>query len=361
MKIYIIATEASGDYLGSYLMKELKKKKIYSIEGIGGELMKNEGLCSWIPIEKFNTIGLFEVLIRIPKFYKILKKVENLIKNNPPDILITIDSPSFSYRLVKKIQNLRKRVKMIHYVAPTVWAWKKYRAKIFANLYDQLFVLFKFEKKYFDEYGLKTSWIGHQIFFDKAKIKKKNIICFLPGSREIEIMKNLSKMKNILNDISSEYSNFKFYILGFDHHKQMINQIIQNPQVKIITNFNLKQKIMMQSSLALASSGSVTLELSKYQTPMVVVYDTNYFTRILIKLFVKVKFCSLINIFFNKEIVPELIFENFTYTNVMREFKKLLDDKKLRNKQIKYLSIFSKKMLNNRNPAELLVEKIIKK
>ena len=141
----------------------------------------------------------------------------------------------------------------------------------------------------------------------------------------------------------------------------MINQIIQNPQVKIITNFNLKQKIMMESSLALASSGSVTLELSKYQTPMVVVYDTNYFTRILIKLFVKVKFCSLINIFFNKEIVPELIFENFTYTNVMREFKKLLDDKKLRNKQIKYLSIFSKKMLNNRNPAELLVEKIIKK
>ena len=250
---------------------------------------------------------------------------------------------------------------MVHYVAPTVWAWKKYRAKIFANLYDQLFVLFKFEKKYFDEYGLKTTWVGHQIFFDKVNIKKKNIICFLPGSREVEIMKNLSKMKKILNDISSEYPNFKFYILGFDHHKQMINQIIQNPKVKIITNFNLKQKIMMQSSLALASSGSVTLELSKYQTPMIVVYDTNYFTRLLIKLFVKVKFCSLINIFFNKEIVPELIFENFTYTGVMREFKKLLNDKKLRNKQIKYMSIFSKKMLNNRNPAELLVEKIIKK
>ena len=109
MKIYIIATEASGDYLGSHLIKELKKKKIYSIEGIGGELMKMEGMSSWVPIEKFNTIGLFEVLIRIPKFYKIFKKVENLIKNNPPDILITIDSPSFSYRLVKKIQNLRKK------------------------------------------------------------------------------------------------------------------------------------------------------------------------------------------------------------------------------------------------------------
>ena len=129
--------------------------------------MKMEGMSSWVPIEKFNTIGLFEVLIRIPKFYKIFKKVENLIKNNPPDILITIDSPSFSYRLVKKIQNLRKKVKMIHYVAPTVWAWKKYRAKIFANLYDQLFVLFKFEKKYFDEYGLNTLGLDIKFFLIK--------------------------------------------------------------------------------------------------------------------------------------------------------------------------------------------------
>ena len=144
-------------------------------------------------------------------------------------------------------------------------------------------------------------------------LKKKKIICFLPGSREIEIKKNLKKMKNIINDISSEYPNFKFYILGFKHHKKIINKILQNSKVKIVTNFNLKQKIMMQSSLSLASSGSVTLELSKYKTPMVVVYDTNYFTRILIKLFVKVKFCSIINIFFNKEIVPELIFEKFTY------------------------------------------------
>ena len=82
MKVYIIATEPSGDYLGSYLIKELKKKKIKSIEGIGGDLMKIEGFSSWIPIEKFNTIGLIEVLIRIPKFYKIFKKVENIIKKS---------------------------------------------------------------------------------------------------------------------------------------------------------------------------------------------------------------------------------------------------------------------------------------
>lgn len=361
MKIYIIATEASGDYLGSHLIRELKKKKNCSIQGIGGELMKMEGLSSWIPIEKFNTIGLVEVLIRIPKFYKIFKKVENFIKNYPPDIIITIDSPSFSYRLIKKIQGLRKKVRMIHYVAPTVWAWKKYRAKIFANLYDQLFVLFKFEKKYFLEHGLETFWVGHQIFFNKSNIKKKNIISFLPGSRETEIKKNLKKMKNVLNDISFEYPNYKFFILGFDHHKEIINKIIPNSNAKIITNYNLKQKIMMQSSLALASSGSVTLELSKYQTPMVVVYDTNYLTRILIKFFVKVKFCSLINIFFNKEVVPELIFEKFTYSRVINQIRELLNNKTLRKKQIKYMNIFSKNMLNNGSPSKLIVDHIFKK
>ena len=168
-------------------------------------------------------------------------------------------------------------------------------------------------------------------------------------------------MKNILYDISSEYSDYKFYILSFDHYKKIINEIIPDSKAKIITNFNLKQKIMMQSSFALASSGSVTLELSKYRTPMVVVYDTSYFTRIFIKFFVKVKFCSLINIFFNKEVVPELIFEKFTYTRVINKIRFLLNNKTLREKQVKYMNIFSEKMLNNENPAKLVVDHIIKK
>ena len=143
-------------------------------------------------------------------------------------------------------------------------------------------------------------------------IKKKNIICFLPGSREVEIMKNLSKMNKILNDISSEYPNFMFYILGFDHHKEIIYKIIPSSKAKIITNYDLKQKIMMQSSLALASSGSVTLELSKYQTPMIVVYDTNYFTRLLIKLFVKVKFLkNFVLIFRINYYVSSFIINNY--------------------------------------------------
>ena len=176
MKVVIIATEASGDYLGFHLIKSLrKKKKDIEIFGVGGKLMSRLYLKSWVSIKMFNTIGLVEVLVRILKFMKLLNFVEKKIREISPDILITIDSPSFNYRLVKRLQDLRinSKTKFIHYVAPTVWAWKEYRAKTFSIVYDYLFTLFKFENKYFRKFGLKTKWVGHQIFYEKKKIKKK--------------------------------------------------------------------------------------------------------------------------------------------------------------------------------------------
>ena len=173
MRIVILATEPSGDFLGSKLIKNLKKNKKVVISGVGGEQMKVEGFQSWVQINQFNAIGIFEVLIRILKFLKLFKFIQRKILDFKPDILITIDSPSFSYRIVKRLQILRNKTKFIHYVAPTVWAWKSYRAKIFSKLYDQMFTLFDFEPKYFRKFGLQTDFVGHQIFFDKKVIKKK--------------------------------------------------------------------------------------------------------------------------------------------------------------------------------------------
>ena len=181
MRIVILATEPSGDFLGSELIKNLKKNKNLVISGVGGEQMKAVGFQSWVSIDQFNAIGIYEVLIRIFKFLKLFKFIKRKIIDFKPDILITIDSPSFSYRIVKRLQILRNKTKFIHYVAPTVWAWKSYRAKIFSELYDQMFTLFSFEPKYFKRFGLKTDFIGNQIFFNKNVIKKKKKIHkFLP-------------------------------------------------------------------------------------------------------------------------------------------------------------------------------------
>ena len=118
-------------------------------------------------IDQFNAIGIFEVLIRILKFLKLFKFIKRKILDFKPDILITIDSPSFSYRIVKRLQILRNKTKFIHYVAPTVWAWKSYRARIFSKLYDQMFTLFDFEPKYFRKFDFKPILLAIKYFLIK--------------------------------------------------------------------------------------------------------------------------------------------------------------------------------------------------
>ena len=362
MKIVIITTEPSGDFLGYNLIKTFKKKyPAILFSGVGGKLMESQGFKSWFSINEFSSIGIFEVLLKLFKFLRILRIVEKKIRIFEPNIIITIDSPSFNYRLIKNIQDLRKnnKTKIFHYVAPTVWAWKSYRAKIFSNLYDALFTLFDFEPKYFIKHGLRSKFVGHQIFYKKQPIKKKKKkICFLPGSRKVEIKNNLNLLKQIIDDASRIYHDFNFYILCFEEHENIIKKKIDNSKINLIYKQNEKQKVLSESFLAIAASGSVTLELAKYLTPMIVVYNTHFITKVIIKLFVKVKFASIVNIYFNKEVVPEFLFEDFNNANVMNEIKNLMFDKEQRRLQIKYLKKFSEKMQKKENPSDLILDEI---
>ncbi len=364
MKVVIIATEASSDYLGYNLIKSLrKKKKKITLYGVGGPLMESIGFKSWIPISEFNTIGLFEVLIRMKKFLNILKKIEYKIRSNEPNIVITIDSPSLSYRVVKKIQDLKekKNIKIYHYVAPTVWAWKEYRAKIFANLYDGMFTLFRFENKYFTKYNLHTEYVGHQIFFKNKVEKKKKIICFLPGSRNIEIKNNLLKMIPSIKESTDKFYDYDFFLLTFDHSKSLVNEMVKDLKIKVITDYKKKKKIMKTSFLAVAASGSVSLELCKYKVPSIIVYDTHFITKIILKLFVKVKFASLINIFYNREVIPEFLFEKFNKKNVFNKMIELISNKHARMSQLRMMNDFSSKMiLGEKNPSEIIAKFIFK-
>lgn len=360
MKVTIIATEPSGDFLGYKLIQSLKKVKNIEINGVGGELMNSEGFNSWINIKEFNAIGIYEVLIRIFKFIKLFKHVENRIRKESPNILITIDSPSFCYRLVDKLQDLRGKIKFIHYVAPTVWAWKAYRSKIFSKSYDKIFTLFDFEPKYFKKYGGASMFVGHPIFYPKGvESKKKKIISFYPGSRAVEIKQNLKKLRPVINNCTKKYKSFRFYILTFKNTSRMVEEYIGNEKISIITDFSKKQEIMKTSFLAVAASGSVTLELIKYYTPMLVFYDTHWFTKLIIKFLVKVKYASIINIVNNKPVVPEFLFEDFNVGSLSEAIENYLMKKELRFIQIQYFNKFMKRMLvKDKNPSELIVKNL---
>lgn len=362
-KIIIIATEPSGDYLGYKLISSLKKKnKKIQFFGIGGNLMGKLGLKSIIPINKLSVNGYFEVFIKIFSLLFFLNKTINFIKMIKPDILITIDSPSFNYRVVKKIQHLRGKTKFIHYVAPTVWAWKEYRAKQFSNVYDKILTLFSFENKYFEKYKLESHFVGHPIFYEKSfdnKISEKKIITFYPGSRLNEVKKILPNMKEIIKRLQKKYKFIDIKIITIPYLYKFVNDTVKDLEVDVLFERNDKIFYMKNSFLAIAASGTVSLELAFYKTPMIIVYNANFLTSFIINKFVKVKWACLINIIFKKEIIPEFLFKDYNSEKVFKKIEDFLDNEKSGHLQLNYFNKLPEIFLNKKNDPSLLASKII--
>ena len=189
--LFICATEQSGDNIGAKIIKQLNyKKNNYIFEGVGGNKMINLLNKQYYSLKSFKSIGIFEIISSIKKYLFIIEKLSQIILSKNYKIVITIDSPDFNFRLAKKIKEKGYKGKVIQIVAPTVWAWRKNRAKEFAKIFDKLLVILPFENKYFEQYNLDTTYIGHPIYYIKyynVHLKKK-YIAFLPGSREGEII-----------------------------------------------------------------------------------------------------------------------------------------------------------------------------
>ena len=193
--VFICATEQSGDNIGSCIINELLiKNKNIKFDGVGGSKISPFLNNQYFSLNDFKSIGIFEILPSLIKYIKMIIFLSKKIISNNYDLVITIDSPDFNYPLVKRIRKKKYNKKVIQIVAPTVWAWREYRAKKFAKLFDEIFILFNFENSYFSKFKLKTTFIGHPIFYieNRNKIKKDNYIAFLPGSRLSEVKKLFS-------------------------------------------------------------------------------------------------------------------------------------------------------------------------
>ena len=368
-KILVIAGEPSGDSLGSKLIKEMKtqfqeiinlnksQQKELVFQGIGGSKMKNEGLVCLYRVEDLSLMGITEVISSIPKIYSIISSITNYVNAWKPDLIITIDSPDFCFRLVKKIRRIDKYVRIIHYVAPSVWAWRPKRAKKMSLLYDKVLAILTFEKPYFEKYGLSCDFVGHPISKEiilqdneKNKLlnimsidKSKRIISILPGSRQSEIKAMLPIYVELIQNLGSQFDDLEFVIPSpqsvFSYLQRKIAKYKLN--VKIIPEsemsveeFNLLKLSLFQLSLiAINTSGSVALELARAGTPMISVYKCGWFFERILKTFVKVKSANLINIILEKNVVPEFLFEKCTTISIENSVKDLLSNVSLRKKQ----------------------------
>ncbi len=335
--IFICCTEQSGENLCFNILSKLDLNN-YNVDGVCGARSEKFLRNKFFDISDFKSIGLLEVLISLPKYISMINYLKNIIIQNQYDLVICIDSPDFNYNLVKSLRKKKFNNKIIQIVAPTVWAWRPSRAKNFAKIYNEIFLLFDFEKKYFNYPNLKTLFIGHPIFHIKKKINQDSnrYIAFLPGSRENEINKLFKYFDKIEKYISNNNLQWKIFIPTLPHLLKKIENRTRLWKTKTVITDNIDNfdNYFEYVFISITCSGTASLEVAKRNIPQIVIYKLNYLTELLGNIFVNVKYACLLNIISDKIIIPELVNSNLTEKKLLNLFEKLLINKTYREEQI---------------------------
>ena len=344
IRIFLIAGEPSGDLLGGRLMAALKSQTRGNVEflGIGGQNMEKEGLDSLFPIHDISLMGLAEIIPKILKLRQLIFSTVKAVEGFSPDVLITIDSPGFCLRVLKRLNKNNIKTKKVHYVAPSVWAWRSGRVKKFAKEFDHLLTLLPFEPSYFIPNGLPSTFIGHAVIeSDIEKIdgpsfrKKYNInfkaplICVLPGSRLGEVRRHLKPFGAAVLLLKQNFPKLNVVIPTLPILKAEVWKIVKNWDINVtlVDSQNSRFDSMAASNIALAASGTVSLELGLIRVPCVIAYRVNPITSLIARFLIKVSYFNLINILLDREVTPEFIQEKCSGRNLSAALQDLLTDK----------------------------------
>lgn len=344
MKIFIIAGEDSGDKLGSAIIDGLREVTDVppKFVGIGGNGMISRGLESIFPMSELSVMGFVEIASKYKSLKKRLNQTISSILDEKPDILLTIDAPEFCFRVAKKVKLLNKNIAVAHYVAPTVWAWRSNRAKKISNFIDQILALFPFEPRYFHDVGVRCDFVGHPIVsetladeesvteFKKAySLTDEPVILCLPGSRKSEIDRLMPVFGETLEKFSNALPNARFILPStpdvYEYSKKFLDCmpkdiIFLTPEKFGVEKYlEFKKASFKLSQLALAASGTVSLELAANNTPMVIGYDMNFLSRKIIGLMLKIDTVNLVNLVTGNRNIPECIGSNFNSEKLFLE------------------------------------------
>jgi lipid-A-disaccharide synthase len=286
-------------------------------------------------------MGFIDVLKNIFSIKaKINLTVKKILEFNP-DVIFSIDSPDFSFRILNKVKNINNKIKKIHLVAPQVWAWRENRKKKLYKFIDHLLLLFHFEKKYFDGF-IRNSFVGHPFFdfsvfkISKLENKDKKYFTLCPGSRNSELKTFMPIFVEVIKKINLKY-NFIFHIPSSEINKNFINDYLKKSKIDnfiITTNEKEKNFYIKDSILTISKSGTITLDICKNQCPLIVVYKTSWLNYLIIKPFVKTKYGNILNIIAQKEIIPELIQDKCNADEIYKLAKEFIENDLLRKKLV---------------------------
>lgn len=351
MKVFIIAGEASGDQLGAAVLKSLYQQDgNLNIRGIGGEAMKSAGLReSLFPMEDLSLMGIFEVVPKIPHILKRIRQTVEAIRVFNPDVVLTIDSPDFCFRVQKELSKTTCRAKRIHMVAPTVWAWRPGRAKKIARFLDGLICLYPFEPPYFETEGLRSVFIGHTMmssgllsgnapsfrFRHMIGLERKTVGLFF-GSRGSEIENNADAILEAASKLKQHDPDIYFIVPTLPKWKELLEAKLIERGLNALVLIGKEEKwdAMAACDVAIAVSGTVALEIAAVGVPHVITYRVNSLTWHIAQRLIKTPHVHLANILLNERVVPEFIQHEATSENIYVSVQNLLNDSNARYRQI---------------------------
>ncbi len=355
MKLYLLAGEPSGDKLGAALIKGLKTlDPTLDLKGVAGPEMQAEGMDSLFPMDDLSVMGLTEVLPKYPELKRRLNEATADCLNWQPDALITIDVPDFSLRLAKAVRAQNPTIKTIHYVAPSVWAWRAGRANRMARHIDHVLALLPFEPPFMEAAGMTCDFTGHpvvaapratdqdaQTFRQETGIHDAPMILVLPGSRRNEVARLAPTFGEALRHTIAQHPKAHVVVPAAAPVASAVIEATQNWPANLTVldprddpNAETRKAAAFKAAdVALAASGTVSLELAANGTPMVIAYDMSWLTWQIMSRMVKIDTVTLINLITETKTVPEFLGPACKPDAIANALKDLLTNKSAQSAQ----------------------------
>jgi len=366
-RIFLIATEESGDRLGAGLMKVLRQRlgDAVQFDGVGGRAMAREGLSSLFPIEELSIVGLTAVVLRLPKLLGLIGQTADAVVATAPDILVVIDSPDFTHRVARKVRSQNPSIPIVDYVSPTVWAWRPGRARAMVSYVDHVLALLPFEPAAYERLrGPPCSYVGHPLTEQVGSLRpnadelaRRNaeppVLLVLPGSRRSEVRRHMAVFGETLARLQNDGVAFEAVLPTMPHLEAAVREGVKAWKVapRIVLGEQDKRAAFRTARAALAKSGTVTLELALSGIPMVAAYRTGGVEAWILLRLIKVQSVILANLVLGENIVPEFIQQDCTADNLARALRPLLGETPERTRQCEAFGKLDAIMSTGKTPS----------
>ena len=375
--IAIVAGESSGDLLGSHLIKSLKSARPdLKFIGIAGPKMMKEGAVSFFSMEELSVRGYFEVFRKLFHLIKLRKKLLNQILKEKPDLFIGVDAPDFNFWIEKQLK--KKGVTVIHYVSPSIWAWRGNRLRKIKKSIDHMLTIFPFEKNIYSKANIQATFVGHPLaeliplYPNKKKaqnklkiIKATKVIALLPGSRQGEVKWHAQLLIDSATEISKKIRDVKFLVPlpTRETYDIFSKTLFKNTHAELDIQLLIghASDAINAADLVIVASGTATLETALYKKPMIVIYKMSSISWQILKRMRYLPFVSLPNILLNKFLVPELLQSDATSENISSKAIEILKDASYRkNLLTQFTKIHHQLKQNTSDRLNRVILKLIK-